>query len=100
MHEGQIDNMLSALETGAKPMIGGEDGRRTIELIAAIYKAGTEQRTVELPIKEDDPFYTVKGIMANVPRFYEKSASVNDLDGNITTGGDYKKQGDKNGKSI
>jgi predicted dehydrogenase len=91
MHEGQIDNVLSALETGAKPAIGGEDGRRTIELIAAIYKAGTEQRAVELPMKKDDPFYTVKGIMENVPRFYKKSASVNDLDGNITTGSDYKK---------
>jgi len=84
LHEGQIDDVLAAIETGSKPMIGGEDGRRTIELIAAIYKAGTEQRTVELPMQKSDPFYTVKGIMENVPRFYQKTASVGDQGGNIT----------------
>jgi len=73
LHKGQIDDVLSAIETGAKPAISGEDGRRTIELIAAIYKAGTEERTVELPIKKDDPFYTVKGIMERVPHFYQKN---------------------------
>jgi len=84
LHEGQIDDVLAAIETGSKPMIGGEDGRRTIELIAAIYKAGTEQRTVELPMQKGDPFYTVKGIMEKVPRFYQKTASVGDQGGNIT----------------
>jgi 2-keto-3-deoxy-6-phosphogluconate aldolase len=84
LHQGQIDNVLTALETGGKPMIDGEDGRRTLELISAIYKAGTEQRAVELPMRKDDPFYTVKGIMERVPHFYEKTASVNDQGGNIT----------------
>jgi hypothetical protein len=32
----------------------------TVELITAIYKAGTEKREVELPIQKDDPFYTVQ----------------------------------------
>ena len=90
-HEGQIDNVLSAIETGAAPLIGGGDGRRTIELITAIYKAGAEQRTIELPINKDDPFYTVKGIMAKVPHFYEKTASVNEQGGSITVGSEYKK---------
>jgi len=89
LHTGQIDNVLSAMENSrlngeAAPMIGGEDGRKTIELITAIYKAGTEQRTIGLPINKDDPFYTVKGMKEKVPRFYEKTVSVNDLDGNIT----------------
>jgi len=74
LHEGQIDDVLAAIEKGAKPLITGEDGRRPIELIAAIYKAGTEQRTVELPVKKDDPFYTVNGIKENVPHFYQKPA--------------------------
>jgi UDP-N-acetyl-2-amino-2-deoxyglucuronate dehydrogenase len=84
LHTGQIDDVLTALETGSKPLIDGEDGRRTIELISAIYKAGTEQRAVELPMKKDDPFYTVKGIMERVPHFHEKTASVNDQGGKIT----------------
>jgi predicted dehydrogenase len=84
LHEGQINNVLAAIENGGAPMISGEDGRNTIELIAAIYKAGTEQRTIELPIKKDDPFYTAKGLKERVPRFYQKKESVDDLNGNIT----------------
>jgi len=90
-HEGQIDNVLNAIETGTKPLICGEDGRQTIELISAIYKAGTEQRAVELPMKKDDPFYTVNGIMEKVPRFYKKAASVDEQGGNISFGGNYGK---------
>jgi predicted dehydrogenase len=84
LHDGQIDDVLSAIETGSRPMIDGEDGKRTIELITAIYKAGTEQRTVELPIGKDDPFYTVKGMKELVPRFYEKTASVVKQNGKLT----------------
>jgi len=84
LHTGQIDDVLTALETGGKPLIDGEDGRRTLELISAIYKAGTEQRAVELPMQKDDPFYTVKGIMERVPHFYEKTVSLNDQGGQIT----------------
>ncbi|MCL2213847.1 MAG: Gfo/Idh/MocA family oxidoreductase [Treponema sp.] len=87
LHAGQIDNVLSAIEntdSGVKPMIGSEDGRNTIELITAIYKAGTEQRAIDLPVKKGDPFYTVSGMKEKVPRFYEKTASVKELEGNIT----------------
>ncbi|MDR0320871.1 MAG: Gfo/Idh/MocA family oxidoreductase [Treponema sp.] len=84
LHEGQIDDVLSAIENGNGAMIGGEDGRRTIELITAIYKAGTEQRTVDLPIQKGDPFYTVKGMREKVPRFYQKTASVDEQGGSIT----------------
>jgi predicted dehydrogenase len=90
-HEGQIDNMLAAIETGAAPLISGEDGRLTIELITGIYKAGCEQRTIGLPIQKDDPFYTVKGIMEKVPHFYKKSVAQNELGGSITVGSEYKK---------
>ncbi|MDR3138929.1 MAG: Gfo/Idh/MocA family oxidoreductase, partial [Treponema sp.] len=90
-HAGQIDNVMTALETGKDILIKGEDGRLTIELITAIYKAGTEQCTIKLPIQRDDPFYTAAGIMERVPHFYKKSASVQDFEGNITLGGDYKK---------
>ena len=83
-HTGQIDNVLNALETGTDALISGMDGRRTIELITAIYKAGCEQKTIELPIQKNDPFYTVRGIMEQAPRFFKKSAFVNEQGGNIT----------------
>jgi predicted dehydrogenase len=91
-HTGQIDDVLTAVETGGKPLIRGEDGRLTIELITAIYKAGSGGRTVEFPITKDDPFYTVAGIMKAVPHFYQKSASLENVAGPITVGRDYKKE--------
>jgi predicted dehydrogenase len=94
-HTGQIDNVLTAIETGADYLIKGEDGRLTIELITAIYKAASGGMVVKLPVGKKDPFYTVEGIMKAVPRFYKKRASVKEAAGGITVGGDYgKKQGE------
>lgn len=90
-HTGQIENVLTAIETDASVAIGGEDGRRTIELITAIYKAGTIGQTVTLPLQKDDPFYTVEGIMKSVPHFYEKTVSAAELSGSITLGSSYQK---------
>ena len=87
MHTGQLENMLSAIENDTQPFITGEDGRRTIELITAIYKAGSTRIPAEFPLKPDDPFYTVEGVRAHTPHFYEKSASVTEFDGEITFGG-------------
>ncbi|MDR0313601.1 MAG: Gfo/Idh/MocA family oxidoreductase [Treponema sp.] len=91
-HTGQIDNVLTAIEKNCDYLIKGEDGRLTIELITAIYKAGTEGKTIGLPIKKDDPFYTVKGIMSKVLHFYKKKKSVKELTGGITVGSDYNKK--------
>ncbi len=87
--------MLTALETDTLPAIGGEDGRRTIELITAVYKSGATKQTVTLPLAKDDPFYTVEGMMASVPHFYKKTTSAASLDGTITFGSDYKSKEDK-----
>lgn len=86
MHEGQLDDVLKALEEGREPAITGEDGRRTIELISSIYKAGSTHTTVSLPMEKDDPFYTVEGIRASVPHFYQKTASVENQDGELSFG--------------
>jgi predicted dehydrogenase len=85
-HTGQIDNVMNAIEKNADYLIKGEDGRLTIELITAIYKAGSEGRTVDLPLKKSDPFYTVEGIMGKAPHFYKKTSSVTELSGSITVG--------------
>ena len=90
-HTAQIADVLQAIRQDAQPAIGGEDGRATIELITAIYASGATGQTVALPLRSDDPFYTVAGIMGNVPHFYEKSASVMELNGEITLGSSYGK---------
>ena len=87
-HEGQLDDVLTAIRNGTQPAITGEDGRRTIELITAIYKAGSTRMPAELPLKTDDPFYTVEGIRAHVPHFYEKTVSVMEQEGTLTFGSD------------
>ncbi|MDR3248269.1 MAG: Gfo/Idh/MocA family oxidoreductase [Treponema sp.] len=92
VHTGEIEQVLGALERGGRPAIDGHDGRNTLELITAIYKAGTTGSTVKLPLAKDDPFYTVAGIMKAVPHFYEKSTSVEGFQGEITTGSNYQKQ--------
>ena len=89
MHDGQLENVLSAVETGGEVAITGEDGRRTIELITAIYQSGALKAPVTLPLLPEDPFYTVAGIRAHVPHFYEKNASLADLDGEMTFGSDF-----------
>ncbi len=86
-HQGQIDDVLTALETGRRPAIDGHDGRRTIELITAIYAAGIERRTVDLPLAADDPWYRAGTLTERAPRFFAKSASVADLAGPISVSG-------------
>ena len=90
-HTAQLSDVLHAIAEDRRPAIGGEDGRRTIELITAIYASGATCSTVSLPLDASHPFYTVEGIMRSVPHFHEKSASVMELSGNITLGSSYQK---------
>lgn len=86
-HTPLIDNVLTALETNTSPLVTAEDGRRTVELISAIYESATTHKPVHLPLSKDDPFYTVEGIQANAPHFHEKTASVENFsDESISTG--------------
>jgi len=88
-HTPLIDDVLKVLETGDSPLITGEDGRRTVELITAIYESATFRKPTKLPLTTSDPFYTVEGIQANAPHFFKKSVSVENFNNeNITTGRD------------
>lgn len=75
-HAGQIGNVLAAIQGSEALLIDGHAGRRTIDLITAIYYAGTYDKKVKLPLTPDNPFYTTEGILANAPRFYRKTKSV------------------------
>jgi UDP-N-acetyl-2-amino-2-deoxyglucuronate dehydrogenase len=90
-HAGQIDNMLTAIESGAPLLIDGLSGRQTLEVIVGIYKASSTGGLVQFPIRSDDPYYMRSGMQANAIHFYEKKSSVaNFTDLTITTGSDYK----------
>jgi len=90
-HAGQIDDVMTAIEKGSRDiLVTGAEGRKTLELITAIYQASSTGQTVELPLGKDSPFYTREGIMSHAPKFYEKKKSVEGFEKNdITVGGDY-----------
>ncbi|MCU0962288.1 MAG: Gfo/Idh/MocA family oxidoreductase [Pirellulaceae bacterium] len=52
-HTAQFRDVLRAIKTGGKPLIDGHEGRRSVEIILAIYKAAETGRTVTLPLPRD-----------------------------------------------
>lgn len=88
-HTGQIDDVLTAIENGTRPLITGIDGRRTIELISAIYKAGCKKEIVKLPLSKEDDFYSFEGLLKNAVRFYKKSTAIENLPSDDITLGNY-----------
>ena len=49
-HIQQINDFLSAILEGRKPLITLEDGRRTVELITAIYRSNRDKKPVKFPL--------------------------------------------------
>ena len=70
----QIENFLDHID-GVSPLrADGEDGRKAIEVVSAIYKSAFTGQTVSLPLQPDDPFYSRKGVMEQAVRYHEKIA--------------------------
>ncbi|MDO4324556.1 MAG: Gfo/Idh/MocA family oxidoreductase [bacterium] len=87
-HDGQIDDMLTAIEKDREPLVTGEVGRKTIEFITGAYQSAFTGKTVTFPMTEKDLFYTKEGIMSKVIKFYQKTASVESFgDIGISVGG-------------
>lgn len=49
-HTLVYEDMIAAIKQGREPYITGEDGRRALELVLAIYKSQKEGRPVKLPL--------------------------------------------------
>jgi predicted dehydrogenase len=52
-HQKQLEDFIRAVETNGKPLVDGEEGRKSVEIILAIYKSSWTGRRVELPLKSD-----------------------------------------------
>ncbi|MCA9215421.1 MAG: Gfo/Idh/MocA family oxidoreductase [Planctomycetales bacterium] len=52
-HAQQFKDVVKAIKSGGKPAIDGYEGRRSVEIILAIYKSAEIGRAVELPLKSD-----------------------------------------------
>ena len=75
-HPAQLQNFLRAIRGEEALAIDGEEGRKTIELIMAIYRAAATGQPVELPLRKEDPFYRKASMNAMMPRFHRKTRSV------------------------
>lgn len=51
--ERQIEDFLHALEKDTEPLVTGEDGRRTVELITAIYRSTRDNVPVSFPLQPE-----------------------------------------------
>ena len=45
-------DVIDAIKSNRAPYITGEDGKRALELVLAIYKSAAEHRPVKLPLKD------------------------------------------------
>jgi len=52
-HLAQLRDFVKAIKTGGVPAVDGEEGRQSVEIILAIYKAAWSGRRVTLPLKSD-----------------------------------------------
>ncbi|MCR2821180.1 Gfo/Idh/MocA family protein [Lederbergia panacisoli] len=61
-HTGPVNDLFQAIKDDREPFVNGEEARRVIEVITAIYKSATIGERVSLPITSNDPWYTTKGL--------------------------------------
>jgi predicted dehydrogenase len=52
-HREQLSDFLRAIDSGGSPRVDGRDGRKSVEIIRAIYKSAQSGQPVALPL--DDP---------------------------------------------
>jgi predicted dehydrogenase len=52
-HTLLFKDALQAIKKGTKPLVDGHEGRRSVEIILAIYKAAETGKTIKLPLAKD-----------------------------------------------
>ncbi|MFN0051816.1 MAG: Gfo/Idh/MocA family protein [Planctomycetales bacterium] len=50
-HRDQLRDFVQAVQTGRPPLVDGKEGRKSVEIILAIYQAAKTGRAVTLPLK-------------------------------------------------
>lgn len=53
-HERQIEDFLGAILEGGKPLIDGEEGRRTVEIFTALYRSQRDKKPITFPLLPED----------------------------------------------
>ncbi|MGH7200861.1 MAG: Gfo/Idh/MocA family protein [Planctomycetaceae bacterium] len=52
-HARQLKDFIHAIQTGGQPLVNGEEGRKSVEIILAIYQSSWTGQRVDLPLKRD-----------------------------------------------
>lgn len=47
-HQRQLEDLIHSIETGAEPLIDGEEGRKSVEIVRAIYESARSGNRVKL----------------------------------------------------
>jgi UDP-N-acetyl-2-amino-2-deoxyglucuronate dehydrogenase len=50
MHQKQIEELIAALREHRPPLVDGNEGRKAVEIISAIYRAAETGQMVSLPL--------------------------------------------------
>ena len=53
-HERQIEDFLRAILSGTKPLLDGQEGRKTVELFTAIYRATRDNAVIKFPLAPEN----------------------------------------------
>lgn len=57
-----LENFIDAIDNDTEPMVPGEEGRKSIEVMRAIFKSVQEERTVYFPIKDTITYPTLNNL--------------------------------------
>ncbi len=53
-HDRQVEDFLRAVINHTRPLIDGADGRQTVELFSAIYRANRDRKNIRFPLFPDE----------------------------------------------
>lgn len=53
-HRAQLADFLQAIDAGRAPLVNGREGRKSVEIVRAIYRSARLQSAVALPLVESD----------------------------------------------
>jgi UDP-N-acetyl-2-amino-2-deoxyglucuronate dehydrogenase len=75
-HREQLKDFIKSIETGRKPLVDGDEGRKSVEIILAIYKSAWTNKPVKLPLLADPTYPAGTGTKTEVaPAASAKSAT-------------------------
>ncbi len=62
-----LENFIDAIDNDTEPMVPGEEGRKSIEVIRAILKSVETEQAVHFPVKDSSSFPTVVNLYRDKP---------------------------------